>query len=297
MAAFSVESALGAGFSVIRRKPLALLVWAAVYLAAYLAPLWAIYTRLASAGTIRAAQHGAVADPQAAIQVVAGLMTGWTPVFWLMGLAVMSVLWGAVFRAVLTPQDDRYFYLRVGLRELWLGLTVAALEIVFILGGATAFVALGVMAQAAPWYATVLAAIALLVGLIWMLMRLSLSAVIAFAESRFVFWDSWALTEGQVWRLFVVLLGLAGIIMLGELVLLVPIGLALVMTGAAERLATSPSLAPPGLVMAVIGVAVSLFAAAVYAVVGAPWASVYQQLTGAGPPRRPFSLGEAVPVD
>ena len=78
MAGFSVETALGAGFGVIRRKPLALVAWGLVYLVFGFAPSMVVY---AKAYPVLLAQslHPTANDPQALVAAL-GPIAAWWPV-------------------------------------------------------------------------------------------------------------------------------------------------------------------------------------------------------------------------
>jgi hypothetical protein len=285
MGDFSVERALGAGFSVIKRRPLALLAWAAAYFVVGLLPTSFVWAKTMPALLAQAAQPAA--DPQA-IAALSG-MSGWTPVLWLLGLVVASVLYGAVYRAVLEPEDDKYFYLRLSSRELWLGLTMLALVVVFCIGLGILVVALTIVARTAPGIVSFVAIIAAIVGVIWLVLRMSLSTPMAFAERRFIFADAWQLTERHALKLFGVAVALVVIIIMMELVILVPIGLAFGLSGAWRQVMNADPahfIAQGGPWLLLGGVLLSLFAALLYAVIAAPWASIYQQVTAGGLPPR-----------
>ena len=127
--------------------------------------------------------------------------------------------------------------------------------------------------------------LAAVVGVVWLLTRFSLASPMAFAERRFIFAESWSLTEGHALKLFGVALALVVILILIELVLIAPISLGLGLSGALQRLQDDPGaamgLAAPWLAAGVV--LLSLFASLVYSILGAPWASIYQQLSAGRP--------------
>jgi hypothetical protein len=285
MGDFSVERALGAGFSLIKRRPLALLAWAATYFVVGLLPTSFLWAKLMPAILAQAAQRAA--DPQALAAF--GGISGWTPVLWLLSVVLASVLYGAVYRAVLEPEDDKYLYLRLSARELWLGLTLLALLVVFCVGLVILGVALTVVARTAPGIVSFVAVIAAIVGVVWLVLRTSLTTPMAFAERRFVFADAWHLTQGHALKLFGVSVALVVIIIMMELVILVPIGLAFGLSGAWRQVMNADPahfIAQGGPWLLLGGVLLSLFAALLYAVIAAPWASIYQQVTAGGLPPR-----------
>jgi hypothetical protein len=278
MGGFSAEKALGAGFLLIRRNPGAFFVWAGVYFVVGILPSGATWARLAPA---MAAHQG---DPQAIAAAMSGVGP-LAPLLWILGFVLISVMYGAVYRAVLEPEDRRFFYLRLSMRELWLGLTILALAVVFALGIAVLAVVLTIVGRTAPWYVTIIAVLAAVVGVVWLLTRFSLASPMAFAERRFIFAESWSLTEGHALKLFGVALALVVILILIELVLIVPIALGLGLSGALQRTQDDPSAAMglAGPWLAAGAVLLSLFGSLVYSILGAPWASIYQQLSAGRP--------------
>lgn len=295
MTAFSVETALRAPFRVIRKKPLALLAWGLVYLLFGFAPSMVVSSRIEPV-ILAESLHPGSSDPQALVNALAPI-SAWLPLIWLSAIVTTSVLYGAVFRAVLTPDDDRFLYLRLSSRELWLALTIVGLVIVIGLVFAVLTVTMSLVAASAPWFANLAAVVALIVALIWIVMRLSLSTVMAFAEKRFVFVDSWPLTRGHALTLFGVAMAIVVMLLIGEIVLAIPFALGLGLNGAYDRIVSDPAYALHNAPMiAVSALVIGLFGAMAYTILGAPWASIYQQLTET--PKRPrFSAGEAVPLE
>lgn len=276
MADFSAGEAITAGFGVIRRRPAVILAWAAAYFVGFL-PQLLLWSRMAP---LMAGAAGHAPDPNA-LQAFSTGMMGFAPLLWIWGLLYSSVLYGAAFRAVLYPDDDRYLYLRLSSRELWLGLTMLALLVVFAIGCVIVGVVIGILSQSVPGIVIFLLVVAAIVAFVWLAMRFSLATTVAFAERRFVFADVWPLTAGHTLKLLGVALAVVAILIGLELALMLPVGLALSLSGAFKTLA-SGSIKPSGQWlpwMAVFGIGLSLFGAVVIAVVGAPWANIYRQLT------------------
>ncbi|MBS0363822.1 MAG: hypothetical protein JSR98_20810 [Proteobacteria bacterium] len=295
MAGFSVETALRAPFRVIRRKPLALVAWGLVYLVFGFAPSTIVSARLEPVFLAQSLHPGG-GDPQAFLDALAPIAV-WLPLIWFSAFATTAVIYGAVFRAVLTPDDDKFLYLRISTREMWLALTTLGLVVVIGLGLAVLGSVLSLVAASASPVASLAAAVAALIGLIWLATRFSLSTVIAFAEKRFVFIDSWPLTRGHALTLFGVALAILVMLMIGEIALAIPLALGFDLNGAYERIAKDPAYILQNTPMIVVGaILIGLFGAVTHAILGAPWASIYQQLTEK-PQRRRLSPGEAVPLD
>ena len=133
MADFSVSQALGAGFSIIRRKPLAVAVWGLVYFAIAVVPMLLVMGTAAPAflDAIRsAAAGGTPSEPDPAIMAaIMGPMMLLQPVIMLSTIAAQAIVMNAVFRATLEPENDGVFYLRLGSAELWQALVQFTLQI------------------------------------------------------------------------------------------------------------------------------------------------------------------------
>jgi len=290
----SVGQAIRAGLSLVGREPLAVCVWALTYLLVALLPSVWVMLRLAPEFTALA-----TANPQDVSQMM-GLqmkMLQAQGVGYLGSIVLMALLASATYRAVLDPQDRRYFYLRLGSREFWVGLVWVVLMVMLFMGWFVLMIPLmivGAIAGAAKAGAigglfVLLAAVALFGVLVWAALRLSMGPVMSFAENSFVLFESWRLTRGAGWRLFGALLALWALLVVVELALFVVVmvvaaavpfpafdAAALAEPGAMSRLLLHP--------VAVLGMLLlSLVTAAWYAVCGGAWADLYRQLTAPEP--------------
>jgi hypothetical protein len=279
MADFSAGEAIGAGFGIIKRRPKAILAWAAAYFVGGILPQGLIWSQLAPL-----MQVGHTPDP-AALAARMSSLGGLAPLFWILGLVMSSVMYGAAFRAVLQPDDDRFLYLRLSVQELWLGLTMLALMVVFGIGCAIVAFVIGLLSGSLPGIVTFLLAVAAIVALGWLAMRFSVAPVMAFAERRFVFGDIWPVTAGHSLKLFGVAVAIVAILIGLEFAFGLPVLAVLSASGALNAMSSSGtpvsfSQLLPWMVLG--GVVASLFGAVVIAVAGAPWASIYRQLTGGG---------------
>ena len=294
----SVGQAIGAGFRLIARHPAAVLVWMLVYLVIGVLPHLAVmalilpqWLQMMHEVSNAAAAHTPL-PPAAMMQAQMGMMQ-LQPVAWLIGVASQAILLGAIYRAALYPQDSRFFYLRLGGRELWLGLVILVLivmagllifAIALPVGIASAI--LGVVARDTP--AVVLLIVLLIlaaIGLfVWVLLRLSLATPMSFAERSFRLYESWTLTQGHAGRIFLVVLVLAIIGWIGEMILG---GVAITALGGAyglQRLASwfqhptfNLAVATPWLVGGALMLAV--FSTLLLVLFGAAWAEIYRELT------------------
>ena len=302
MARIAIEAALGSGFGLIRRRPGAVLLWGLVYLALSAASfgLFGSYYLSLFTHFAAAARSGADMSPQAmnamAPQIMA--MQGLSWLMSLISLVVTTVLYCAVFRAILHPEQSRFGYLRLGAPELLLFvLGIAAYIVVFVaaipvvLVVALLAVALIAMhAAAAGVILAVLAGVAATVVLAWLALRFSMVGPMMVADGKFRLFESWVLTRGHAGALFVIAACPFLILIVAELIIAAVLMAAgvVVLSSAAGGLANLPAFfsRPPSAVVA--GMAPLLILAAVLwtplmgcfiAVLGAPWARAYLDLT------------------
>ncbi len=235
MADIAIGEAITAGFGVIRRQPLAVLLWGLVQLAvtgliiAALAPFYmALFTELARAGS-----GGQPPDMQA-FQPMALQMQGASYLLDLVGAATGAVVYCAVFRSVLHPEQNRYGYLRVGAPELFtlvlmiagyiafvIALLVAMIPIIIVVG-----ILVATHAVAAAIIFGVVIGVAAVVAAIYVALRFSLVVPMMVDDGKFHLMESWALTRGKVWSLFMVGLITVLILLLAEIVVLAIFGVA-----------------------------------------------------------------------
>ena len=311
MPSISAGAAIGAGFRAIGRNPLALLYWAGVYLILHTLPALLLAGSLMGnvgdfyRGAARHAWEGGHPDVSAMMGLT-GTMMVWRPVLFLGSLVSQTLILGAVYRAVMTPEDKRWGYLRLGRQELWLGLTLLVLAVIlFILaimlavplaagGVITALEATRNVAGAGITGIVVgLAAIAFVVGLFWVMIRLSLGPVMSWTSGDFKLFDSWHLTRGHEWSIFLVCVGLVVILWLCELIL-GGIGAAVFL--GAGGLASLRDITSPmelwdrvGPMLPVIAIFVAIFGTFGLAIFTAPFAEIYRELTGAAPEPKPVA--------
>jgi hypothetical protein len=198
--AFSPTAAALEGFRVIRREPKAVLVWAGLWVAA-----------LSLVSFIKVVTGGVGAPSATAPRGSWDILRSFGPlavllVPTLLGLWVVTT--AAVFRAVLRPHEKAWFFIRLGLDEVRLGImTAIAFVLVLVLGGVPASVLLFLLSPilgAVPTFARYIAIGGAFVTVcleVWIAVRLSLIAVETFAEKRFHLTAYWPLARGYFWRL------------------------------------------------------------------------------------------------
>ncbi len=318
MANLDVVRSATAGFGVIARNPLAVLIWGLVLLVVSIAPALLIMGGFLSSMINIAAQQdaGVEPDPEAVMAMMVPMMAGY-PLLFLTSILARVMMTGAIFRSVLEPEARRWFYLRLGAQELWMGLVMVVLSIMagmlisvfwlfgFLVIGSIA-AASGAIASPEPplWLApiAVLVGLAGVGGLIWLALRFSMALPMSFAERQFRLFESWSFTRGKAGSLLLVGILTWVIIVVIQLALwivcMVVFGVAIAgavgVSGADEHAieaffqqppavwiaAAAPWLIIGGIVLAVLGaVFTTLFTA--------PWAEAYRQLKGAGADPQP----------
>lgn len=203
-----IGAIIGAGFHVIRNKPLAFMAWSLV-----LTLLFAGMTPLMR--PMIAAQIQAMSS-DSPVQVVAfGAMPVRLLLSFLLLFLICVGLFAASLRAVLQPERQAVFYIRVGMDELRL----LTLTIVFVAALCTTvfalMAALGVLIAITMGVtgASRSGALALSMGLIdivaiaaftvFYFMRLGLSFPLTLLRGKIVIGEAWRISRGRFWSLFV----------------------------------------------------------------------------------------------
>ena len=199
MSEFSIREAALTGFRVVRAHPLSLLGWA---------PLSLVFSvGLSAVAGNQLPSVDPVALGQADLQALGARLAPMLPGL-LLGLAVATVmnslLYAAMNRAVLRPQEHRLAYLRLGpdeLRQLALQLlSFLVLAAVYLASLIVAALFLGLGSLAGPIAETVFGFVAAGAGaaaMIFVSVRLSLAAPLSFVSQRVNLIGSWELTRGR----------------------------------------------------------------------------------------------------
>jgi hypothetical protein len=289
MASISVSSAVGEGFSLIRRQPVPAAVWALI-LVGFTAgrilldiPLYSgLFSQLAAGGK---PDLQALAPRMQQVQAIGSLLS-------LVGLLINGVLICAVFRAVLHPEDRRYAYLRIGVAEIIQAVMFIVITIVFVLGALIAAIPIGIVAaiigQGSPAGAAgfgVVAVLAIFAAMIYVGLRLSFIMPMMIDDGEFDLGRAWRLTTGRVGSLFLIGLMLMVMLFVGEIVIFGAVLAVLVATvGGFDQFQTFFQQPPqtilerltPVLVIGGLGW-LALFSCAV-PIFYAPWARAYRDL-------------------
>lgn len=280
----SVGEALGAGFRLIGREPLAVAVWCGAYFLSGAIPTafsWgetqAVYAAMATGDMSTANVRWGPID---IISII-------------ISLAFIIAMPAAVMRAVIYPDDRKFFYFRLGRRELWMALTMIILFVMWVVAYFGSFIAIGIVSLAGSIggtegvvVSTILALLvwlALMVGTVWAALRLSMAGVMAFADMRLRVFESWTFTKGQGVRMLLVSLAVYGIPILGFLVLVgVMVGSMAANTGGgvtdpmAQMFGQLSRISAP-VALVWLG-AMSVIFVGLYIISTAAWADMYRQL-------------------
>ena len=296
MGSISVGPAISAGFRLIGREPLAFLVWCGIYFAISAGMTLATWPE--TSRYYEALSNGDT-DAQAPFGALQWLSL---PVF----LVMAGSMTAAVMRAVIQPDDRRFFYLRLGSRELWMVLcwivlfllwAVAYIASMLAMVAAFGVVGVGAGADGENVAAGSMIAVGLLILValpvmlalwIWLWVRFSMAPTMCFAENRLRVWASWRLTKGHALRIFLVALVLFVVTSLVILILLG--GSAAALAGAIEA-ASLPAffaqISRASIVAQLVYNAVASIVVVAMSVIGAAsWAEMYRQL-------RPASVADA----
>jgi hypothetical protein len=300
MSDISVDAALGEGFGLIRRQPLSVVAWGAVLTGLQVATfaLFAPYYLSVYGAMLGVIAHGGAGPLMALSGPNARQMQSLQQLFSLVQLFVAMVVYCAAFRAVLHPERSSFAYLRVGLPELFLAVLtfagVVALVIALVVVTIPVAIIIGITVAAthgASAAALVLIPILLLAMLILVLVvgvRFALVGPMVVQDGQFHLFESWTLTRGRIGSLLLITLGLFGMLLVIDSVLLaIFIGLvAVVVNGiggpsqALVLLHASPQallgkLAPVLVLLVIIEVPLR---GCLVAIAGAPWARAYRDL-------------------
>lgn len=316
MTGFSIGEAAKSGLRIIRDHPGAVLMWSLAYFVIALLPqvgmlaiIWPDLMRATEEAARTAGPDGPKqADIEAALGMQAQMMLMQavqmlTTVLW------MVLFYGAVYRVVLEPQNKGWWYMRLGEQEFWLGVVsvvgfvivlMVVLAVMLPVGiFAAAFAAMGGQMTASGWMIAALLAAAVFGVLWWIGIRLSLAYPMSFAERKFRLFESWTLTKGHAWRIFLTMLAVLGVVLLASVAMLA-VGLLVIVilgvsAGASEVLdpggmdaffenppAYWPALAV-GAVLIWCALA-SISTAVLYTIALAPFATIYRRLSATPTP-------------
>lgn len=238
MKRFSIGTSIGDGFGLIARRPLAVFVWGLLMLAPTFGAMALLLPAMGEMFASMPDTDSAAAMDEAFSEVMVGQMMQFQLASLLSNvvqLLVMAVIYTAIFRAVLRPRERSFFSVRLGMDELrvavvglaiGVGLYIAIIVAVLLSVG----IGLGVGASdttAGLWTGAGLA-LAVILGVLWLMARVSLIAPASVLYRDFAFAQGWTLAAGKGWALFgmnlLIWLMIMGIYMIVAFVVALTIG-------------------------------------------------------------------------
>lgn len=235
MTRFSIGEAIGASFSLMRRRPAAVFIWGVLVVGPILlfVPMMLGFLFRFSA-TIEAGGAAGV-DPatepfpaeafagMVGMQAAGGLLN-------LLQLLAMAVVYPAIMRAVIRPDERSWFSLRIGMDEVRVavismvvfGALYVAMMVVMMLAMVVGVVAFGVGGpNSEGLFAVVMVSmtLAFMIAALCVLARFSLMAPASLQYRTFAFSEGWRLGKGQWGRLIGLHLASMAVILLIELLL------------------------------------------------------------------------------
>ena len=207
--AFSASDAAFEGFRLAREHPRAIALWSLIYFAFNMVSS-ALLIAMAGAPLaefLALGQAGAAADPERMVELVVALAPA-NLVVGLLTLVVCAVLFAAISRAVLQPTQSARGFVRLGADEarqfaVLLVLSLLSLVLMFMITALASFAAVIVGAASPPagGLLSALGMIGMMVAVLWLWGRMSLSGPMTLDAGRVSLAGAWTLTRGRGWAL------------------------------------------------------------------------------------------------
>lgn len=239
MAEFSPVKTALTGFTILKEKPAAVAVWAGLAVAFYVVfvVLMIAVMGAGAIGALVSAGAGGTPDLGAmggGIAFALLLMLLFIPA----SMYVSSVIYCAVNRAVLRPDDGGSFYVRFGpdeFRVFLLLLIFVALYIGFVIVCSIVIGILGMLGGIGRFIGT----LAYLAALIYLATRMSLAVPQTFATGKLNVFGTWELTKGRFWPILgsyalmaVIAVGIAIVFIIVMSILMAVLGMGSMMSAA-----------------------------------------------------------------
>ncbi|MDO9335607.1 MAG: hypothetical protein Q7T61_04350 [Caulobacter sp.] len=210
MAKLDISQSAFSGFDVIRRNWLAPGVWGLVQVVLALLPLLFVGPLLLEYFSTIFGEISRGGEPNSAeVMRLSSQLNMVQPISWITQLLAQGLVTGAIIRAVLHPEDKRWFFMRLGMGEVMLvavSLVFTILYVLAILVAAIVVAIVGFAVAAASREAGI--GIAILLGiaafgvLIWGSLRFSLAFAMSHDKKQFLLFESWNKTRGHAGSLF-----------------------------------------------------------------------------------------------
>lgn len=302
MAHLDIGKTAFSGFGAIKRQPLPPVIWGVVTLLLSVGPMLLVLPALSEFFelALSGVRNNTQPDPAQTALPMAQL-NAVTPLIWISTLLAYGLSTGALFRLMLKPEEKSWFYMRVGMAEVMLVVVTIVYVVFFMMAFAVAAGVVAVFAVIARLISeSAMIPVAIVFGLlavgvlIWGSVRFSLGLAMSWERKGFHLFDSWALTKGHAFGIFLVwvvnfivclLLTFAVGIVVGGILIAV-----LASTGAFQAMTAedAASLFTPERLMALWPFAVawvliaSILQSYMTVIQTAPWAEAYRQLASSG---------------
>ncbi len=225
MARFSIGTAIGEAFGLMRRRPLSVFVWGLLLVApsvasvALILPMMGeVFASIAADGANQEQIHDAMMGDMMQVQGVSSLLN-------LLQLVLTVIVYTAVMRAVVRPRETSFFSLRLGMDELRVAVVGVAIVVAFyllmlilvLLGVGIGFAIWG-LGEPFNWLIIAVLCIGLMLA-IWLgAARVSLIAPASVLHKTFAFEEGWKLGRGRTGALFGMMLLIVLIIIVVEVI-------------------------------------------------------------------------------
>lgn len=191
----TIGSLMDGGFRLIRERPGAMLIWTVIQLAVAIATSFAMIAILQSG--LAAAMNGEDAQSVQLTIALQSILVG------LVGLVVAAILYAAVQRAILRPDEGGPGWLRLGMDEVRYFLLVLLCGAIFLVAALVVGLFLfALLRRAGPGAATLATYVVL--GITGALLGTKVSLVFPLSLKRqaFAIGEGMALSRGRFWTLF-----------------------------------------------------------------------------------------------
>lgn len=305
MAEFSASDAAFSGFRVVAKRPWVVAIWAALQLIVSLA--FELFVAWSAGPAFAKLAELSLQPPSQDPSAILALFRQVAPTYLVLltgGLVLNAVLYAAMNRAVLRPDEGRFGYLRLaadelrqlGLFAIFAGLAIAVYLAVIVVA-MVLIVVIGLAAGEAVALGLGLAILlpAVVCAFVFLAVRLSLASPMTFETHRIDLVGAWRMTEGRFWPLLgTYLIAFALSVVVVILTFAIALGAVAVAGGGAGAIATAfgSDLSSIGAILTPGHLAyLTVFAvgqALIWPVTMTPAATIYRILAGPGAAGRVF---------
>jgi hypothetical protein len=191
----TISSLMEGGFRLIRERPGAMLIWMVIQL------ITAIATSFATVAILQGNMDALLSGESEQSVLLSGALK--SMLLGLAGLMVSSILYAAVQRAILRPEEGGPGWLRLGMDEVRLFLLVLLYVVIFIIALFIGGIFLGAFIRRGD--PVVLQLVLLVFSCLFLGFfgtRISLTFPLTLKEQAFSIGEGWRLTKGRFWTLF-----------------------------------------------------------------------------------------------